>query len=256
MWDVIVAGAGPGGSLAAKRCADHGFKTLLMERKRLPREKVCSGMVAGAWAQDTIKEEFGEIPKEVLTSPFYLLGQTFHVSGARPQSFEWRTPLAWRRELDSWMTGKAEKKGVALWDSVTVAAVEQSGRKCLVTARQGGQTLHLEARYVIGADGGGSVVRKSIFPELSVKYSLPLRECHEAVLALDPSFYHWFFPRSRPRPRFDITFKGDTFLIEGSGIKDLRKEIRDVMSAHGFDYSHKPAWRDACRIGLLHNDLV
>lgn len=256
MWDVIVAGAGPGGSLAAKKCAEHGFQTLLVERKRLPREKVCSGMVAGAWAQDIIIEEFGQIPKDVLTTPFYLRGQTFHVPGAEPQSFDWHTLIAWRRDLDSWMNRKAEEKGVELWDPASVTGVEQGNGKCFVTVKRGGETLRLEARYVIGADGGGSTVRKSIFPELKVKYSLPVRECHEAPLALDPHFFHWFFPKLRPRPRFDITFKGDAFLIEGSGIKELQKEITDILSAHGFDYPCKPAWKDACRIGLLHGDLV
>ena len=39
MFDVLVAGAGPGGSVAAKRCAELGLKTLLVERRRLPRDK-------------------------------------------------------------------------------------------------------------------------------------------------------------------------------------------------------------------------
>ncbi len=31
MFDVIVVGGGPGGSVAAKRCALRGFKTLLFD---------------------------------------------------------------------------------------------------------------------------------------------------------------------------------------------------------------------------------
>ncbi len=47
MHDVIVAGAGPAGSAAAKRCAEHGLKTMMLEKHRLPRDKVCSGMIMG-----------------------------------------------------------------------------------------------------------------------------------------------------------------------------------------------------------------
>ena len=74
MFDVIVVGGGPGGSTAAKKCVEHGLKTLLLERMKLPRDKVCSGMVMRPWAYDAIREEYGEIPKEVLVAPHYLTG--------------------------------------------------------------------------------------------------------------------------------------------------------------------------------------
>jgi electron transfer flavoprotein-quinone oxidoreductase len=43
-YDVIVIGAGFGGPVAAKLCADAGLKTLLIERAQKPGEKVISGL--------------------------------------------------------------------------------------------------------------------------------------------------------------------------------------------------------------------
>ena len=83
-YDVIVVGAGPGGSLASKLCAKAGLKTLLLEKKKLPRDKVCSGMVMGAWAKDLIEEHFGIIPEHILSTPKYLSGNMFHVPGMSP----------------------------------------------------------------------------------------------------------------------------------------------------------------------------
>ena len=42
-YDVIVVGAGFGGPVAAKKCADAGLKTLMLERAEVPGEKVISG---------------------------------------------------------------------------------------------------------------------------------------------------------------------------------------------------------------------
>lgn len=64
MFDVVVVGAGPGGSMAAKKCADHGLKVLVLERWKLPRDKHCSGLIMKPWCENIIREEFGEeIPR-------------------------------------------------------------------------------------------------------------------------------------------------------------------------------------------------
>ncbi len=44
-YDVVVVGAGFGGPVAAKKCADAGLKTLMIERSVVPGDKVVSGLV-------------------------------------------------------------------------------------------------------------------------------------------------------------------------------------------------------------------
>ena len=70
--DVIVVGAGPGGSAVAKRCAEHGLKVLLLEKHKLPRHKICSGWLLGSPTQKAVVREFGPVPQHVLTDPPYL----------------------------------------------------------------------------------------------------------------------------------------------------------------------------------------
>ncbi|MGZ4984203.1 MAG: FAD-dependent oxidoreductase, partial [Chthoniobacterales bacterium] len=41
MFDVAIVGSGPAGAACAAVCARAGVRTLLLEREKFPREKVC-----------------------------------------------------------------------------------------------------------------------------------------------------------------------------------------------------------------------
>ena len=73
---------------------------------------------------------------------------------------------------------------------------------------------------------------------------------------MDKEYIHWFFPKSRPRPRFDLVHKGDSFLLEGSGIRELRHEVGRILEPFGFEPGSRPLWKDGCVVPLLHADLI
>ena len=256
MYDVIVVGGGPGGAVAAQKCTRMGLRTLLLERKCFPRDKVCSGMVMGPWANNIIEQEFGSIPQKVLVNPPYLAGHKIHVPGIAPQTIDCRTPLAWRKDLDYWMIEMVQDQGVELWDGAKVVRVNQTAGACTVMMKQAKTQNELKSRYVIGADGSASVVRKSAFPMLKVQYSVPVRECYDGALDLERDYFHWFFPKRRSRPRFGLNHKDGFFLIEGSGIKELRGEINQILARYGFNPNNKPLWKDGCLIPRLHEALI
>jgi len=45
-YDVIIVGAGPAGNASAKLLAEKGFNIAIIEKEKLPRDKVCSGMIS------------------------------------------------------------------------------------------------------------------------------------------------------------------------------------------------------------------
>ncbi|MGD9076181.1 MAG: NAD(P)/FAD-dependent oxidoreductase [Desulfobacteraceae bacterium] len=255
-YDVVVVGAGPGGSVAAKKCAQNGFRTLLLEKRRLPREKVCTGMIMGVWAHSIVEQQFGDVPGRVLVEPHYLSGHMLHLPDMQPQVIEWKTPITWRRDLDFWMNKRAKEEGVEIWDRARFLGLTQTEKQCRVTVKKDREEQELSTRFVIGADGAASAVRKSLFPSLKVHYSTAIRECYEGSIDIERDCFHWFFPKSTPHTRFDIIHKGDFFLIEGGGLGVLREEINQTLTNLGFDPSTKPVWKDGCLVPRFYKALI
>ncbi len=213
-------------------------------------------MIMGQWANNIIQEEFGDIPAGVLIDPGHLSGHMLHVPGVPTQVIACRTPIAWRKDLDSWMNQEAAKAGVKIKDRTRVVAVSYDDRGCDLTIEDEEGRKEFRTRVLIGADGATSVVRRSLFPTLKVRYSSPIRECYKGSLDIERDYCHWFFPKSLPRPRFDLHHKGDFFIIEGSGIRELREDIRLSLADYGFSANAQPLWRDGCAIPLLHKELI
>jgi flavin-dependent dehydrogenase len=154
------------------------------------------------------------------------------------------------------MIRRAQEDGVEIWEGAKVIAVSQKDGACTVTMIQRKKTQEVKSRFVIGADGGASAVRKSLFPKLKVQFSVPIRECYQGALDIENDYFHWFFPKYRSRPRFGLNHKGDCFLIEGSGIKELRNEIIHILAKYGFNPKSKALWKDGCLIPRLHEALI
>ena len=69
MYDVIIVGAGPAGSMLAKKIADADLKVLVVEQKKLPRHKMCSGMVSSFARRVLKKEGIGDVSDVLCCHP-------------------------------------------------------------------------------------------------------------------------------------------------------------------------------------------
>ncbi len=261
MWDVIVVGAGPAGTAASKRCAEYGLNTLLLEKRKLPRDKVCDGMVMGPVAHTLIRQEFGDIPKNILSKPYYLSGYMFHVPGIGSQKLENFTPLAWRRDLDYWMNQKAQAKGVEIWQASRVTGLRLKGQGFSVEIEQDKQKSELEAGFLVGADGAASIVRKFLFPDLKVRYSQIYQECYQGELDLDKKYYHWFYPVEYAPLNFGAHHKGDFIIIDVGGrlgqIKQFLIWVKNFLAKnYNFDISQKPVWRGGCLEPVMYKQVT
>ncbi len=257
--DVVVVGAGPAGSAAARRCAASGLDTVLYEKMKLPRDKVCSGLIVGVAAQKLVRREFGEIPLEVLSDPSHYKGIVIYVSGTAPSVIDHRIPTGWRREIDFWMTEKAREAGARIYDGCVMRALEIVGDLVKVTFSSGGKETSVLASHVIGADGVHSAVRRSLFPELKVSFQQEIRECFKGAFPLDRNYYHAFYTPGKSW--FDIHHKGPHFCLAVSAkpgeVKGRLGQVKDfLLREFRFDPQTKPLWRDASMEPRIHENLI
>ncbi len=169
-YEVIVVGAGCAGPAAAKKAAELGLRTLLIEKAPVPGEKNVSGTcLQGAALIDPDLRYLlaGPVEREIRSM------RTYHITPARTSVFheipsEGILLLSIRRDhFDAWHTAQAGKAGseVRLGTSV-VDILTEGGRVCGVVTDRGER---LEAKVVIDAGGVNSVVgrRAGLIPKRS-----------------------------------------------------------------------------------------
>jgi flavin-dependent dehydrogenase len=155
--DVIVAGAGPAGAVAAMMLARAGARVRLFDRVRFPRAKLCGDtlnpgamrVLASHVSTAVIDERARPLEGMLLTGPYA------EVMGTYPRGL-WARALP-RRELDNLLLEQALAAGAEFDDNVVVAApgVDASRgvvRGVVVKTPDGRRHEH-RARLVIAADG-------------------------------------------------------------------------------------------------------
>lgn len=243
MHDVVVVGGGPGGAAAAKRCAERGLDTLLLEKKRLPRDKVCSGLLLGRLAHRLVAQEFGALPDDIVLAR--MRGLVLWMPDIGERRIPSDTPITWRKYLDHWMVRGAQAAGVELQEDALVKRIQSNGASSTITVRIDGREQTVGARYVIGADGAYSTVRKTMFPKDDFATSAAYREWYPEGPGLDGDWAYVVFPRQVYRPNVWVCPKDGGFTLEGAGVKPLKDDIRRLLTAAGWD-AGEPEWRDGC----------
>lgn len=153
-FDVVVAGAGPAGSITAYCLAKNGVKVALVDRAKFPREKACGGGVQAKTAR--------LIPFDI--SPVVetrLRGMTLTWQNRNRYTRQWRETLVngvRRIRFDHFLVEKAVEAGATLFDGVRISGVE-SGRDGV---RVRADKLDFSAQYVVGADGANTVAGKAL----------------------------------------------------------------------------------------------
>ena len=161
--DVLVAGAGPAGAVAAHQLARRGLRVMLVERAKLPREKVC-GCTLNLHALEALDRAGlgGVIPRAVESGEAQTLQAAEVRTPRQSATFELPGGVAMKRSvLDSAIVDAARESGVELEDETTASlgsndgSGEENHRRVKLRGPAGERTVR--ARVFISATGLGGV---------------------------------------------------------------------------------------------------
>lgn len=225
MLDVVVIGAGPAGATAAFFLARGGMKVVLIEKEKLPREKVCGGGVQSCTLSQ-LPFSFQEVV-EAESSGMVFTRQLRHGFVRRSQR-----PLVYqvsRARFDNLLTQKAAAAGARVLDGLAVSSVETEGGTCSVKT-SAGDTFN--SKFVVFADGVTSIGHRLLNPQetrflqLGMEYDVPLvsktGRYDPTLVSVDwgtmPDGYAWIFP------------KKDHLVVGCGGPRNQNQSLRAYLS--------------------------
>ena len=208
-YDVIVVGGGPGGSTASVLLSRKGFKVLLLDKARFPRDKTCGDGLSGKTAKQL--QKLGLIPEIEANPSAKMTGVMFSAPNGRildvpvPEGSGVDGGYCCRRLVyDNILFQNAKKQeNVTVMEGFTVTDLLREGNQVtgVVGARlDAKETLSFKAKVVVGADGAHSFVAKKIGAlDLDPRHTIiAIRSYYEGVTGMKDRIELHFVPEVMP----------------------------------------------------------
>lgn len=196
-YDVCVIGAGPAGCSAAYQLSQSGLSVLLIDKSEFPRVKPCAGGVTIKSIQ-ALPYAITPVIRRICRNIVIGNGQT------KKTMFSGKSPLCAmtiRSEFDTFCLQKTIERGVIFEVHSKIVSIETTDQHIEIKTSRS----IIFAKYLLGADGVNSTVRKltNVFSDIkkatAVEGKVYLSESQMPDLEIDFGYvkngYGWIFPK-------------------------------------------------------------
>ncbi len=235
-YDLIVVGAGPGGSSTAYYAARSGLNVLLLDRQEFPRDKPCgdglmphaaeevSLMGLGNWLEESSHGKF---------SGFTIYTKTAHLRQDVPPTLHGPHGYVIKREeTDAKLLERATEAGAEFRSGVRATELLRSSTGAVtgIEATKNGEQLRFDAPLVVAADGVGGFAADGMKTHQN---AVARRQYFKNVVGPDKEHLHLFVSEDLNKTGAGygwVFYFGDGSANVGAGVstKSLEKTGRNL----------------------------
>lgn len=243
-YDIAIIGGGPAGATFARTIATARpeLQIVLIDEKPKTGSKVCGGLLAPD-AQKVLAQFDLSLPKSILADPQIFDVKTLDLSSRISRSYQRHYLNMDRGKFDQWLLSLVPEHV----DRVIGRCLSiENGFRLHIKTEQGHQTI--ECKYLVGADGGNSIVRRSYFAPPRKQY-VAIQE-HFADTGADTPHYSCIFD-PETSDSCSWTIRKDGYFIFGgafhqNGCRDAYEKQRSRLEAYLGVSLGEPVKREAC----------
>jgi len=238
-YDVIIVGSGPAGSSTALFLAKKGYKPIVIDKAKFPRDKVCGDGLSGK----TIKL-LKEIGIENLDKRIARFADGVIFSSPDGTLLEVEIPkeklayvhgyISKREDFDNVLFNKVKEKCAFIEEAQVIDVIKNNDQVIGVKVKTKDGIKEIKANVVVGADGAGSTIAAKVNAEPldDEHHVIALRQYWQGVEDLEDKIelhfmddiipgYFWIFPLPNKMANVGI----------GMITKDIKKRKIDLKAA-------------------------
>lgn len=230
-FDAVIVGAGPAGARLGELLARRGLRVAILERRRMPRNKVCGGGLSRKTI-DLLGFDLGPVARQEIRGAVLAFGNREGI--VKEPEFSAYTVV--RSEFDALLAARARVAGAEIFEGAAFQDAQELPEWIQVETSGGA----FRGKLLFAADGAASAVRNRLFGKELVQ-SVPALEAivragerqiarlaDRAVFdfGVVPGGYGWIFPK---RDHLNVGVYSPSAPRSGAF---LRQRLDDFMSRY------------------------